>query len=123
VPGALKAGLTQRIRHLGPVLLHHLAGCFAAQGIIRKLPGLGEEFGGVASQMANHTPIVTERTDWRITKAASSCGNELNLGSDVGFPKEQFEKLEAAFLDHKKARGVAFTKGARPKAAPKKTTR
>jgi hypothetical protein len=73
--------------------------------------------------MANHTPIVIERTDWRITKAACSCGDELNLGSDVGSPKEQFEKLEAAFLQHKKSRGIAPMKGARTKPAQKKDPR
>jgi hypothetical protein len=73
--------------------------------------------------MSNHTLIVVERIDWRITKAACSCGEELKLGKDVGSPKEQFEKLEAAFLGRKKAKGIASTKDTRPRPAPKKKTR
>jgi hypothetical protein len=85
---------------------------------------LRDQLGGRSLlEMSNHTLIVVERIDWRITKAACSCGEELKLGKDVGSPKQQFERLEAAFLDHKKARGIASTKDARLRTAPKKKVR
>ena len=53
----------------------------------------------------HHEPVVVARIDWRITKARCSCGTELELGLDSGSPKEQAEKLVAAFRRHKKERG------------------
>ena len=47
-----------------------------------------------------HKPMVIERRDWRITKAACSCGAELQLAGDVGSVREQFQKLVAAFQKH-----------------------
>jgi hypothetical protein len=47
-----------------------------------------------------HEPIVTERKDWRVTKAACSCGAELQLASRVGSVREQTQKLVAAFQKH-----------------------
>jgi hypothetical protein len=61
--------------------------------------------------MANHTPIVMKRKDWRITKAMCSCGAELSLGKTVGSPKEQSQKLEAAFAEHKKAKEIVHKSG------------
>jgi hypothetical protein len=51
--------------------------------------------------MAKHEPIVLERNDWRITKAACSCGAELQLEDKVGSVTEQSKKLVAAFQKHK----------------------
>jgi hypothetical protein len=51
--------------------------------------------------MAKHEPIVLERNDFRITKAACSCGAELRLAGNVGSVKEQSNKLVAAFQKHK----------------------
>ena len=48
-----------------------------------------------------HEPIVLERDDWRITKAACSCGAELQLAGKVGSVSEQSQKLVAAFQKHK----------------------
>ena len=48
-----------------------------------------------------HEPMVLERRDWRITKAACSCGAELRLVGDVGSVREQAQKLVAAFQKHK----------------------
>ena len=42
-----------------------------------------------------HEPIVLERDDWRITKAACSCGAELQLAGRVGSVTEQSKKLVA----------------------------
>ena len=47
-----------------------------------------------------HEPIVLERGDWRVTKAACSCGAELQLAGNVGSVREQFQKLVAAFQKH-----------------------
>ena len=51
--------------------------------------------------MAMHEPIALERIDWRVTKAACSCGAPLPLGNDSRSPKKQFEKMVAAFQKHK----------------------
>jgi hypothetical protein len=48
-----------------------------------------------------HEPMVLERDDWRITKAACSCGAELQLPGNVGSVREQSQKLVAAFQKHK----------------------
>jgi hypothetical protein len=48
-----------------------------------------------------HKPMVLERNDWRITKAACSCGAELQLAGNVGSVREQTQKLIAAFQKHK----------------------
>jgi hypothetical protein len=48
-----------------------------------------------------HEPIVLERLDWRITKAACSCGAELQLAGKVGSVREQSQKLVVAFQKHK----------------------
>jgi hypothetical protein len=48
-----------------------------------------------------HKPMVIERRDWRITKAACSCGAELQLAGNVGSVREQTQKLVAAFQRHK----------------------
>ena len=45
--------------------------------------------------------MVLERSDWAITKAACSCGAELQLPGHVGSVKEQTQKLVAAFQRHK----------------------
>jgi hypothetical protein len=45
--------------------------------------------------------MVLERNDWRITKAACSCGAELQLAGNVGSVREQTQKLIAAFQQHK----------------------
>ena len=47
-----------------------------------------------------HEPVVLERNDFRITKAACSCGEELQLAGNVGSVKEQSQKLVAAFRKH-----------------------
>jgi hypothetical protein len=57
-----------------------------------------------------HEPIVLERTDWRITKAACSCGAELDLPGYVGSVKDQSQKLAAAFQKHKIERETARQK-------------
>jgi hypothetical protein len=51
--------------------------------------------------MVKHEPIVLERTDWRVTKAACSCGAVLQLAGYIGTVKEQHQKLVAAFHRHK----------------------
>ena len=51
--------------------------------------------------MARHEPMVLERNDWRVTKAACSCGAELQLAGNVGSVREQTQKLVAAFQKHK----------------------
>jgi hypothetical protein len=51
--------------------------------------------------MAMLEPIVLERTDWRITKAACSCGAPLPLGFDSYSPEMQSEKVVAGFQRHK----------------------
>lgn len=51
--------------------------------------------------MARHELVVLERNDWRVTKAACSCGAELQLGGNVGSVREQTQKLVAAFQKHK----------------------
>ena len=51
--------------------------------------------------MAMHEPIALERINWRVTKAACSCGAPLPLGTDSGSSKKQFEKMVAAFQKHK----------------------
>ena len=48
-----------------------------------------------------HEPMVLERNDWRVTKAACSCGAELQLAGNVGSVREQTKKLVAAFQKHK----------------------
>ena len=48
-----------------------------------------------------HEPMVLERRDWRITKAACSCGAELQLAGHVGSVREQAQKLVVAFQRHK----------------------
>jgi hypothetical protein len=60
--------------------------------------------------MAVHEPIVLERTDWRITKAACSCGEPLPLGLDSYSLKKQSEKVIAAFQKHTIERKSARTK-------------
>ena len=52
--------------------------------------------------MATHEPVVTGRTDFRITKAQCACGAILDLGVDSGKVKGQAEKLRLAFSDHLK---------------------
>jgi hypothetical protein len=47
-----------------------------------------------------HEPIVMERNDWRVTKAACSCGAELQLEGKVGSVREQTQKLIVAFRKH-----------------------
>ena len=51
--------------------------------------------------MAMHEPIALERLNWRVTKAACSCGAPLPLGADSRSSKKQFEKMVAAFQKHK----------------------
>jgi hypothetical protein len=65
--------------------------------------------------MARHEPIVVKRVDWPITKAACSCGAPLQISGDVGSPKEQSEKLVAAFKKH-----VSDRQAANPKPAARK---
>jgi hypothetical protein len=57
--------------------------------------------------MTMHQPIVLERTDWRITKAACSCGTPLPLGIDSYSFKKQGAKVIAAFQEHKVERQSA----------------
>jgi len=47
-----------------------------------------------------HEPIVLERKDWRVTKAACSCGAELQLAGYAVSVREQHQKLVAAFKKH-----------------------
>ncbi len=54
-----------------------------------------------------HEPMVLERNLWRITKAACSCGAELQLPGNVGSVREQSQKLVAAFQMHKMAKETA----------------
>jgi len=51
--------------------------------------------------LARHEPVVLERRDWRITKAACSCGAELQLAGNVVTVREQTKKLVAAFQKHR----------------------
>jgi hypothetical protein len=51
-----------------------------------------------------HEPIVIERSYWRTTKAACSCGEELQLPGNVGSVREQSRKLVTAFQKHKTER-------------------
>jgi hypothetical protein len=60
--------------------------------------------------MARHEPIVIERNDWRITKAVCSCGAALELCGEIGSPKEQSQKLVAAFKKHVSERQAAHPK-------------
>jgi hypothetical protein len=69
--------------------------------------------------MAHHQPIVIDRIDWRITKAECSCGANLDLGRDSGSPKEQAERLGAAFQEHKRVKKEAGRKN--PAASTKLT--
>lgn len=48
-----------------------------------------------------HEPIVVERIEWRVIKAACSCGAELRLAGNVGSVKEQHQKLVVAFQMHR----------------------
>ena len=57
-----------------------------------------------------HEPMVLERRDWRITKAACSCGAELQLAGKVGSVREQIQKLVAAFQKHKLEKETARQK-------------
>jgi hypothetical protein len=57
-----------------------------------------------------HEPIVLERKDWRITKAACTCGAELQLPGYIGSVREQTEKVVAAFQKHKIERETARQK-------------
>jgi hypothetical protein len=57
--------------------------------------------GSQRGSAVTHKPIVIERTDWRITKAACSCGEPLRLGLDSYSFKKQGEKLVDAFQKHK----------------------
>jgi hypothetical protein len=57
-----------------------------------------------------HEPIVIERSYWRITKAACSCGAELELAGTVGSVKEQSQKLVAAFRKHRLEKEMARQK-------------
>ena len=57
-----------------------------------------------------HEPMVLERYDWRITKAACSCGAELQLPGHVGSVREQTQKVVAAFQKHKIERETARQK-------------
>ena len=70
--------------------------------------------------MARHEPVVLERNDWRITKAACSCGAELQLAGKVGSVTEQSKKLVAAFQKHKIEKETARQKPAQS-ALPKPT--
>ena len=60
--------------------------------------------------MARHEPMVLERNDWRVTKAACSCGAELQLAGNVGSVREQTRKLVAAFQKHKIVKETARQK-------------
>ena len=65
--------------------------------------------------MARHEPVVLERNDWRITKAACSCGAELQLAGNVGSVKEQAQKLVAASQKHRIEKETARQKPAASK--------
>jgi len=54
--------------------------------------------------------MVLEWHDWRITKAACSCGAELELPGNVVTVREQSRKLVAAFQQHKIERETARQK-------------
>ena len=60
--------------------------------------------------MSMHEPIALERINWRVTKAACSCGAPLPLGADSRSSKKQFEKMVAAFKKHKVDRQMAQQK-------------
>jgi hypothetical protein len=60
--------------------------------------------------MAIHQALVLERTDWRITKAACSCGAPLPLGFDSYSLKKQSERVIAAFQKHMQERQSARKK-------------
>jgi hypothetical protein len=60
--------------------------------------------------MVKHEPIVLERNNWRVTKAACSCGVELRLAGNVGSVREQRQKLVVAFQKHKIERETARQK-------------
>jgi hypothetical protein len=57
-----------------------------------------------------HEPIVLERNEFRITKAACSCGAELQLAGNLGSVREQFQKLVAAFQKHTREKTTARQK-------------
>jgi hypothetical protein len=59
-----------------------------------------------------HEPIVFERNEWRVTKAACSCGAELQLEGKVGSVTEQSKKLVVAFRKHKIEKETARQKPA-----------
>ena len=60
--------------------------------------------------MARHEPVVLERNNWRVTKAACSCGAELQLAGNVGTVREQTQKLVAAFQEHTREKDTARQK-------------
>jgi hypothetical protein len=62
-----------------------------------------------------HEPMVLERSDWRVTKAACSCGAELQLAGHVGSVRQQTQKLVAAFQKHKIEKETARQKPAASK--------
>ena len=62
-----------------------------------------------------HEPMVLERRDWRIAKAACSCGAELRLAGNVGSVREQTQKLVVAFQKHKIEKETARQKPAASK--------
>ena len=57
-----------------------------------------------------HEPIVIEISYWRVTKAACSCGAELQLEGKVGSVREQARKLVVAFQKHKLEKETARQK-------------
>jgi len=57
-----------------------------------------------------HEPMVLEWHNWRIAKAACSCGAELQLPGNVGSVRVQSRKLAAAFQRHKIERETARQK-------------
>jgi hypothetical protein len=57
-----------------------------------------------------HEPMVLERNDWRIVKAACSCGAELQLAGGLGSVKEQSQKLVIAFRKHRLEKEAARQK-------------
>ena len=72
-----------------------------------------------------HEPIVIERSDFRITKAACLCGAGLQLAGNVGSVREQFQKLVAAFQKHTIEKETARQKpvlSALPKPTPVELT-
>jgi hypothetical protein len=54
--------------------------------------------------MPRHEPVVTERVHSAISRSECSCGTKLPLGTIIGTPKQQYEKLRDAFCLHKKER-------------------